>query len=302
MKKDGFTALKMSFSQSTGIIQLSDEQLKKVHTTLLEMLDDFMRVAEKNNLSYTLCGGSVLGAIRHHGFIPWDDDLDLNMSRQEYDKLTKIFDKEMGDKYVLCAPLITKHHGFTGCTIRKKGTVFRSFNEIPKPEEECGIGVDIFVVENTYDNSILRKIHGYICLAAGYLLTCRKSAEDLSYFEPYFAGNNELRDLIMKKAKIGRFFRFISVDSATRIAMYWYTRYKNNASKYVTIPSGRKHYFGEMAKREDFLGSIPASFEGRIVPVPKDYPGYMERLYGKTYMQLPPEEDREIHSVVEFKL
>ena len=80
--------------------ELTNEELEKLHQCLLFILKDFIWVCNKYNLKYTLGGGSVLGAVRHKGFIPWDDDLDVNMPREDYEKFKAIFPKELAEEYV----------------------------------------------------------------------------------------------------------------------------------------------------------------------------------------------------------
>ena len=74
------------------------ETLDKLHKVELSILDDFVKVCEKNDLTYFLIGGSLLGAVRHQGFIPWDDDIDIGMPREDYDKFIKIGQEALGDK------------------------------------------------------------------------------------------------------------------------------------------------------------------------------------------------------------
>ena len=76
---DSRTWFKNEFSKNSDIHMLTDEELKKLHDIELEMLCDFLKVVKEQNISYTMSGGSVLGTIRHGGFIPWDDDIDINM-------------------------------------------------------------------------------------------------------------------------------------------------------------------------------------------------------------------------------
>ncbi|WP_303815737.1 LicD family protein [Acidaminococcus timonensis] len=86
------------------IRELSSEELDQIHHCLLSILKDFIFVCDKYNLHYTLGGGSVLGSVRHQGFIPWDDDLDINMPRADYEKFKKIFSKELVNEYELRVP------------------------------------------------------------------------------------------------------------------------------------------------------------------------------------------------------
>ncbi|MCR5100680.1 MAG: LicD family protein [Butyrivibrio sp.] len=297
--KDKRHFFKTGMKGCPGTYEISDAELYELQQTLTSMLRDFIRVFEENNIAYTLSGGSVLGTIRHKGFIPWDDDIDLNMSRKEFNKLKKIFDRELGDKYVLCAPEFGRNHGMTHVQIKKKDTVYKAFNEVNKPD--VGIFMDIFVLENTYNNIILRTIHGYLCLLWGYILTCRKTYDDFPYLQQHLLPGSDLEKAYSKKANVGRLFSFMSVDKVAKKAYKCYSFCADNRSKYVSIPSGRKHYFGEMYLREDMCKSIEGEFEGMTVKIPKGYPKYMLALYGKNYMVIPPEEDREIHSAIELK-
>ena len=77
------------------------ETLDKLHQVEMEILDDFVKVCEKHKLRYFLTGGTMLGAVRHSGFIPWDDDVDIGMPREDYDKFIEIGDEALGDKYQL---------------------------------------------------------------------------------------------------------------------------------------------------------------------------------------------------------
>lgn len=294
--KDRRHFFKTGFRGAPGTFELNNEQLKRLQQTLLEMLKDFITVFEEENIFYTLSGGSVLGAIRHKGFIPWDDDIDINMPREDFEHLKKVFNKRLGDKYVLCGPEFGRGYGMSHVQIKKKGTEYKAFNELTM--KDTGIFIDIFVLENTYDSAIKRKIHGSWCLLLGYILTCRKTAQDWEALSPYLSANEVLKEAFEKKMKIGKLFKWISLDKVARVVIYWYSYCNAKNSRLVCIPSGRKHYFGEMYKREDMCKSREAEFEGLKVRIPKGTERYMEILYGQGYMQIPKEEDREIHSAV----
>ncbi len=296
--KDGFKERKEGFAKSPLVHHLSSEELQKLKSVVFEAYQDFDRTAKKHGIFYTVSGGTVLGSIRHNGFIPWDDDIDIMMPRREFNSLKAVFEKELGDKYTLCAPELGRGHGMTMCQMKRRGTVLRSYNEVSK--ENAGIPLDIFVLENTYDSRILRTLHGIICLAMGLLMSARKMYNDMEALEPFFEGNNALRSSYRKKARLGKIFSFLSLDQMSRLAYCVYSMCQNDSSHYVTIPSGRKHFFGELYLRSDICRATESDFEGRKIPIPCGYQTYLRALYGDHYMELPPEEDREQHPVMEL--
>ena len=80
---------------------LSNKELKQLHKVELEILDEIDSFCKKHNIEYFLCGGSLLGAVRHKGFIPWDDDLDIGMFREDYDKFISEYSKVKDSKYYI---------------------------------------------------------------------------------------------------------------------------------------------------------------------------------------------------------
>ena len=82
-----------------GCVTLDEEQLKQLQSTLLSMLKDINSVMEENGIACSLGGGSVLGAVRHNGFIPWDDDIDINIPRSEFERFLPLFEERFGDRY-----------------------------------------------------------------------------------------------------------------------------------------------------------------------------------------------------------
>lgn len=297
-KTSGFEMRKKGFENSEGVIHIDQKTLKKIQHVLLDMLKEVIQVFQKYDIQYSMSGGSVLGAIRHHGFIPWDDDIDLNMPRKDFEALKKVFDKELGERYELFAPELGKHHGMMLAQIKKKGTVYRGYNELSK--EHCGFCIDIFVMENTYDTKLRRAWQGMWTLAYGYFVTCRKTYEDMPYLERYLQGNPAFRKSFVKKARIGKWLPVRSLDRLTAKAMRVYAQCRNDHSEYVSIPSGRNHFFKELYKRSDVCTFITTDFEDMKVNVPKNYDTYMTMLYGPDYMELPPEEKREIHPLMEL--
>ena len=297
-RTDGFAQRKMGFSGAEGVIVPDEATLKKLQHVLRDMLKDFQRVAAKEHIVYTMSGGSVLGSIRHQGFIPWDDDVDINIPRKDFEKLKAVFDDCLGDKYELCTPERTPGHGMALVQMKKKGTVCRSYNELSK--ENPGIAIDFFILENVFDSPVLKVLQGGACLAAGYLLSCRKTWHDMPYLEPYFDSAPGLREMFSGKARVGSLIRWIPLDLLARLTHSVYTMCRDPHTKYVAIPSGRKHFFGECYLRKDACRRFPGDFEGLKVPIPVGYKAYMEVLYGPDYMVVPPPEKREVHPLMEL--
>ena len=198
---ENHSILKNGFANNENVIKLEGENLKHLQKVLLMMLKDFDKIAKTNNIKYSLSGGSVLGALRHGGFIPWDDDIDINVTRKDYEKIRKVFKNYKGDKYTLCTPEDTHDHGISLPQIKLKNTVFQSYNELAKEKDSCGICIDIFVMENTFDNKVLRYLHGIVNLAFGYMLTCRKTYEDIENIKQYVDKGKAFK-AFQKKARI----------------------------------------------------------------------------------------------------
>ena len=124
--------------------------LRKVQLVQLEIAKEVKRVCEENDIQYFLDSGTLLGAIRHKGFIPWDDDLDLGMVRAEYDKFLKIAPQKLSPKYKLITWEKEQEYPHQFCKIMKIGTTY--LEEAQKGNATSGIFVDIFPYDNFPDD------------------------------------------------------------------------------------------------------------------------------------------------------
>lgn len=298
--QDTVSFYKNGFEENDRIFYPNEEQKQRLQAVLLEMTKDVISVFQNNEIQYSLGGGSVLGAVRHRGFIPWDDDIDLNISRREYKKFLRIFERELGDRYMLCAPETEGAYALAHTQIKKKGTICRSFNELALPQAECGIAIDLFVCENTYSSSFLRKLHGIRCLGYGYLLTCRRTYRDWERLLPYLEEGSRLYLAYEKKKRIGSLVRFLNLKKLQKRTAKVYASCRNDATQYVTFPTGRRHFFGEIGKRSDLLHTKEVEFEDITVCIPKGYDTYLSHLYGDDYMKIPDDAHHERHPMMEL--
>jgi len=282
-----------------GMIEISGETLLNLQKTLLEILKDVDKVCKKNNIKYFLSGGSMLGAVRHNGFIPWDDDIDIFMTRENYDKFNEIFDKELSDKYYNQIPNVTHNYGNMAGKIRKKGTILLGREDIDS--DEAGVWIDIFVLENTYDNALLRKLHCFLSMASGLCLSCRMFETRKDIYLQLAGDNKEIKKVFKTKILIGKCLSFFSLDRWAKITNGIYSMCKNTNSKYVVCPAGRGHFTGEIYPRYPFVETQTHQFEDMQTYISKWYDGYLSQLYGD-YMSIPKEENRECHVVRKLKL
>lgn len=143
--------------------KIPKEDLRKLQMIQLEMLLEVDRICKKHNIKYCIIAGTLLGAVRHRGFIPWDDDADVAMLRTEYEKFCKVCEFELDkSRFYFQNHKNTKEYRWGYAKIRRVGTEF-----IRKGQEHLkypsGIFLDVFPLDNVPDNIYLRKFHNILC-------------------------------------------------------------------------------------------------------------------------------------------
>ena len=289
--------LKERLSRKDGVHQLSREEIQKIKKIVLEITVDVTALCEELDIPYMLGGGSALGAIRHQGFIPWDDDMDLNIPRADIDRLLDAIEDRYPEKYEVEAPLRTPGYLSSFIQIHRRGTVFQEY--LVQDKNHCGIKLDIFVIENTYDQPFLRTLHGLRTEAGLFFLSCYRMFAWRNEFRALAKGDKKASFVMAVKRLMGlpfaiapKFF-YKSVQNCMKSC-------KNTSSRYVVVPSGRKHFFGELYERASFFNTKKFPFEAYAFEVTRDYENYLRNLYGD-YMTLPPEEKREHHVLYDLK-
>lgn len=301
MADSKFKAMMNSLSFGSDILrELTPEENQALKENLVVMFQDVWNVCRKYNLVVMLGGGSALGCVRHEGFIPWDDDLDLMMPRQDYETLKAVFETELGEKYILSAPNYIGKSKARFPKIIKKNTTLKELTDI-NSDLPCGIFLDIFLIENVPENKLLRTGKGLWCSALMFASTQAFWYEHrCSALKDYMCQTSEGKKSYRIKMGLGCLCSLIpswkwfnAVDRAIRY---------DGKTKLVGMPTGRKHYFGEIHVRDVLLPVSFGSFCGEEVPLPGRTNVYLEKLYGERYMELPPENKREKHFIVEFDL
>lgn len=292
-----FKLLLNSLANDSGLRQLSDEELSKLRSIFLETFLSLEQCCKKYNLTVMLIGGSALGAVRHQGFIPWDDDLDVAMSRADFEKLKTVFDEELGEKYILASPNYKNNATNRFPMILVKDTLFVEAGNSPS-DFSAKIKIDIFIIENIPKNYFYRKLKGLWCSVLMAMGSYEETYEHQNeFFKNYMCKTKEGRKNYNIRLKLGKLFSFFKFQKWMNII--------DNACQYkketnlLGIPSGRGHYFGEILPREAFFPVSKGLFENNTITLPGRVNDYLQNLYGDDYMTLPPEEKRERHFIVD---
>lgn len=283
------------------LYELSADESKQLKALLLNMYKDIAEVCNKNALPLMLIGGSALGAVRHKGFIPWDDDLDLAMPRNAYDKLIELLEAgALRENYEYNVPSrrVDSKNNFLKI-YRKKTTDAEIFEDnMPFPK---GVFIDIFPIENAPATSFLTSIRGKIVDTFSIISTCVLFSQYKSEtYKEYMQGDKDAYKRYKLRMFIGRVARLFGSHQKW---VYWNDRiaqYKKETG-FVTIPTGTKRYCGEMVKKDVLLPVSPGVFEGIEVSLPHNPDAYLTNMY-KNYMWIPPVEKRERHFVYKFSL
>lgn len=281
------------------IHEVTDEELQQLHECFLEMLRDFIAVCEENDLCYMAAGGTALGSIRHKGFIPWDDDVDIIMPRKDLNRLVEIFDETLGDKYEMTSPNSKYQLESMISAIYKKNTLKASFMAYNTPFPK-GVHIDIFAIESVPENAIARRVKGITSMLLQYigvsaLFYAYRSPIKKEFFYQTTAGKINYR----LRCFVGAIFSF-------RPYYKWgnlfdrFVRGKRDTELWA-VPTDIGHYFGHIMPKSVYYPPIKGEFEGMQINLPHDPDAYLKNQYGD-YMKIPPVEDREKHYSVGFCL
>lgn len=264
---------------------LTESELKKLQVVELELLEEFDRICRKHQIPYSIDGGTLLGAVRHGGFVPWDDDADVIMNREAYEKFEEVLDKELDHrKYYYQDIDRTEGYRWGYGKLRRKGTEFIRKNQEHMPYEQ-GIFLDVFVCDNVPDNYAVRCIcnfHSYMYRKFFYAKVGKHTTK--GFIRLVYS----LMDLMPERILKRRYKKYI----------LFCNRKRTNWVKCLTYPACNKTYG---YKREWYEDTIDMKFEGKTFKASRKYDEYLTFLYGE-YMKLPPIEKRKVHPVSKLKL
>ncbi len=266
---------------------LTDEELRKVQLLALSILKEIKRICDKNGIKYFLTGGTLIGAVRHKGFIPWDDDIDIAMLREDYERFIEIAPKELKDEFSLQCLQHNEKLGIFFSKVVLNGTNYRSEQQ-PKTLGETGFFVDVIPYDTIYDNKFLAFLY-YWRLQFLVILYAKKNG--------YHNGLTKFQRFIANMMKI--FFFFVPKKYLRkRILNYPYKLNKKHTNTKCYL-CGRYGIPRELRKSYLFDDFTEIQFEDDTFMTIKKYHEFLTDLFGD-YMKLPPEHQRTTHQVAEL--
>lgn len=251
----------------------------------------FKEICEKNNLEYRLGGGTLLGAIRHKGFIPWDDDIDFEMPREDYNKFIKIIERENKQTYSLRS---WDEKDYPWCFAKlddKKTTLILNVSKMYGIKG--GVFIDIFPIDGTFENLFLRKIHLMFLRRCILLRQIAFGMEHVpkSRASAFFIG------YLLKIKKIRSFFR----GKFFKSIIYFILTLKGfRNSKYVGFLGWG--WDNCIIKKTSFDNWKYISFENIFFKISDNHSEYLSRIYGEDYMEIPPKEKQVGHGTLFFDI
>ena len=260
---------------------MTPEEFKKLQSVQLEIMDEFHRLCEECGIPYYLVAGSVLGAVRHGGFIPWDTDIDVGMRRADYDRFREVCVPKLGERFIYRnfenTPGFDRPHALI-CI--KNTTLTSRYGKFNPDKENYGIFLDVFPLDNSPAAPEVRVGHERALLRAKRALY-RKKAECFQHAP--------LKNFIKKAIS---FLMPSKMDGLNRRLDEILRRYNGEETGFVGSFTSPYRYAKECMPTEVYGTPTPAAFEGRTYYIPERADAYLTQLYGN-YMQLPSEEDRQ---------
>jgi len=261
-----------------------DERTKeKLRSTELEILEEIVRICEKYDITYFLVYGTLLGAIRHKGFIPWDDDVDIAMPRKDYNKFKEICKTELDEEYFLqnheTEPFYW--HGISQIKVRKDNTLFEE-PWVTDLDVHKGIFVDIFVLDHAKkQNSILQDIQA----------TLFEVTQGMMWHKIIVASQDEYS---LKHKFIVSIASLFKLEHLIKMQKKIISINRNEDSSYYIHFGGRYNHKKKTLPKGVFHPPKKVEFEDKQYDAPNDWDHYLTRIYGD-YMEIPPEDKRGSH-------
>lgn len=259
---------------------IKPDEYKQICFNVLVHFDLFCK---KNNLQYSLTAGTLLGAVRHKGFIPWDDDIDVIMTRPDYNRLMELYDNS--GKYKLVSHSVNNVYYYPFAKIYDSETI------LIENDFDCGIElgayIDIFPVDGNGNDEHKARRH---------LMKCIEIQHKLNHTISKHFFQNERDNIVINYIKKARYniLKLIGKEYMFNKLETMLNKYDYDSSNYVANNAWCTYGVRELLEKNVYLEYTEMVFEGQMFPVIKQYDVLLKALYGD-YMKLPPKEERISH-------
>lgn len=282
---------------SDNVHQITDEERSQLQQHLLGMYKEIEAVCVKHNLTVMLAYGSVLGAIRHGGFIPWDDDMDLFMPRRDYELFINEYADDLPDHLKMFAP--NSKNGTIGrfAKVIDTKTRFISAGAMDSGSPKQGIFVDIFPLDSVTLNQLRNKLCRFVGMGLMYIGSSVGQYETNSpSYRRLMMHSNSTKINYWLRHSLGFLFSFMGYQKWMNLVDHFCSN--DNQTGYVSDLLG--DYTWCPIPLNEFCPPTTGQFEGCTVFLPNQPIKHLERYYGN-WQWIPPEEDRWQHFIQEIR-
>ena len=256
--------------------ELNEEELKNIQ---LGILNYIKKVCDKNNINYFLTAGTLLGAIRHKGFIPWDDDIDIGLLNEDYKRFIEVLKNEKNERYILLERKDDKSYFYPFVKIVDTATILIEDNY--NPINNYGVYVDVFSYIGTPNNKLKRKL---------FFHQIKNTQRIIAYKSFHrITDRNIVKRLL--KLFLKNVFKLVNMDAVLSYNEYLQNKYNSIKSDFVMNNWSLGNMKHALITKKSFDHFIEWEFENNKYRIPQDYDEILKTSYGD-YMTLPPVEKR----------
>lgn len=260
--------------------EVTIEKMQEIEFNILKSFDEYCQL---HGLRYYLAYGTLIGAIRHKGFIPWDDDIDVVMPRKDYEKLLEIEPVFKGGQYKLATP---RNRDGWPYLFSKLVDTYTLMEESTYKSGKIGVYIDIFPIDGLPDNQLVRKWHMVKLKCWHYLLTTVQKTD--------LTGKTKIRSIV--KRMIYPIAKNIGMNNILDRIQRHITKYDFDSSKYVAVQIAIDYGIRECVLKDDYQSVERRQFGNCDFNIPSGYDSILTHIYGD-YMKLPPEDKRVSHHI-----
>jgi lipopolysaccharide cholinephosphotransferase len=260
----------------------SSPTLRQLQLAELDILRAFTRLCDGEGLRYFLVGGTLLGAVRHGGFIPWDDDVDVAMPRPDYERLSASLGASGDDRYALQTYRTEASCPYVFAKLMRDGTSLRERETEHLPIRHL-VSIDVFPLDGAPAGRLPRLVHAWVHRF------CRlRIKADTRLTGP--------------KRLLARLISLAPRSWAIGLLEWFARRYPYDKSPYVVTPGGAWGYARESAPRSWFGEGVRVTFEGEQLVAPRGWDHYLTQMYGDYHLPPPLEARNSGHELTQVEL